>query len=131
MGNNPVIGIDPNGEFVFAVPVFLAAIKAGAIIGASVGAASYGLNWAITGEGNAGGLLKSTALGALGGAVAGGVGNAISQLGVAAIGKATGLGAGLANLGFQAKLSVERIVFSLDNETDSYFTRTNDRWMCY
>ena len=102
MGNNPVMGIDPNGEFVFAVPVLLAAIKAGAIIGASVGAASYGLNWAITGEGNAGGLLKSTALGALGGAVAGGVGNAISQLGVAAIGNATGLGAGLANLGFQA-----------------------------
>ncbi|WP_433901866.1 FG-GAP-like repeat-containing protein [Sphingobacterium puteale] len=70
--NNPLIYVDPNGEFLFGIPI-LAGIIWGAIIGAGVGAAAYSINAAITGDWSWSGFGSSLAMGAIGGAIGGGV----------------------------------------------------------
>lgn len=75
MGNNPVVMVDPDGEFVVLGSILLGKIVAGALIGAGVGAASYSAQTAITGNSwNWGQFGKSIGMGAAGGALAGGVG---------------------------------------------------------
>lgn len=72
--NNPVIMIDPDGNFVFTT--FLAALGIGAAIGAGVSAASYSISVAATGgDWNFKDFIKQVGLGALGGAVTGGFGS--------------------------------------------------------
>lgn len=70
--NNPLIYVDPNGEVLFGIPI-LAGIIWGAIIGAGVGAAAYSINAAITGDWSWSGFGSSIAMGAIGGAIGGGV----------------------------------------------------------
>ncbi|WP_346068404.1 FG-GAP-like repeat-containing protein [Sphingobacterium siyangense] len=70
--NNPLIYVDPNGEVLFGIPI-LAGIIWGAIIGAGVGAAAYSINAAITGDWSWSGFGSSLAMGAIGGAIGGGV----------------------------------------------------------
>ncbi len=102
-GNNPVLLVDPDGELAFALPILFAAIKAGAIWGASMAAVSYIIDTAISGSTfKVGDFLKFTVLGGISGAATAGVGNVVSQVGVQLLGSASGIGAGLANIGFQA-----------------------------
>lgn len=68
--NNPLIYVDPNGEFFF-IPI-LTGIFWGAIIGAGVGAVSYTVQAAITGNWNWSGFGNAVAMGAFGGAIGGG-----------------------------------------------------------
>ncbi len=83
--NNPVDYTDPSGHF-----AFLAAIAIGALIGAVVGGASYGIQTAASGnEFSWGDFGKSVAFGAITGAVGAGVGTAVS----AGISAAFGAGA--------------------------------------
>ncbi|REG78506.1 DUF6443 domain-containing protein [Algoriphagus antarcticus] len=49
MGNNPVMMVDPDGEFAAFLPILAIAAKA-AVIGAGVGAATYAASTAITGQ---------------------------------------------------------------------------------
>ena len=83
MGNVPHMGVDPNGEVVFlGLAGIAAAITKGAVIGAAVGAVSYSAQTAITGQSwNWGDFGKSIGMGAVGGAVAGGVGHAFGGVG--------------------------------------------------
>lgn len=77
--NNPLMYNDPNGEiffFAFLAPIIgkvLAGVIAGAIAGAIVGAASYMLNAAISGNWSWGAFGKSILMGAVSGAIAGGM----------------------------------------------------------
>jgi len=80
--NNPLMYNDPNGEFIFAIfaalPIFWGTVATGALIGAAIGAASYMLNAAFSGNWSWGGFLKSISFGAIGGAVTAGIGNIFS-----------------------------------------------------
>ncbi|WP_018473922.1 RHS repeat-associated core domain-containing protein [Echinicola pacifica] len=82
MGNNPVVMVDPDGEFVVLGSILLGKIVAGALIGAGVGAASYSAQTAITGNSwNWRQFGKSIGMGAAGGALAGGVGQIFGGIG--------------------------------------------------
>lgn len=102
MGNNPMLNIDPDGEAFFAIPAIIAAVKAGAIMGASISAISYTANAAMTGNFDPSDFLESTVKGAIRGGVSAGIGQGFSQIGVALMGSSTGLGAGLTGLGIEA-----------------------------
>ena len=83
MGNVPHMGVDPDGEIFFLGLTGLAAVLAkGAAIGAAVGAVSYSTQTAITNQSwNWGQFGKSIGMGAVGGAIAGGVGHAFGGVG--------------------------------------------------
>ena len=82
MGNIPHFGVDPNGEIFGITSVLLATIVKGALIGAGTGAISYSAQTAITGQSwNWGAFGKSIGMGAVSGAVAGGVGHAFGEVG--------------------------------------------------
>ena len=79
--NNPLMYNDPSGEFVFAIfaalPAFWGAAATAAVIGATVGLASYTIGLAVTGnldQWNIGGALKATLFGAISGAATFGLG---------------------------------------------------------
>ena len=79
--NNPLMYNDPSGEFVFAIFVaflaFWGAAATAAVIGATVGLASYTIGLAVTGnldQWNIGGALKATLFGAISGAATFGLG---------------------------------------------------------
>ena len=76
MGNNPVIGVDPDGEFFFfAILGPVGAVIDGALWGAVIGGATYtAVTLAKGGDWTWKGFLRSTALGALSGAVTAGIG---------------------------------------------------------
>jgi len=67
--NNPLMYSDPSGEL-----IVWAAVAIGAIIGATVGAATYAINAAITGDWSWGGF----AMAVVGGAIMGGIAGAIA-----------------------------------------------------
>jgi hypothetical protein len=72
--NNPVIMVDPDGNFVFTT--FLAAVGIGAAIGAGVSAASYSIGVAASGgDWNFKDFIKKVGIGTLGGAITAGVGS--------------------------------------------------------
>jgi len=72
--NNPVIMVDPDGNFVFTT--FLAAVGIGAAIGAGVSAASYSIGVAASGgDWNFKDFIKQVGIGTLGGAITAGVGS--------------------------------------------------------
>jgi RHS repeat-associated protein len=95
MGNNPVIGIDPDGEFVFAPLLVAAAIGAG--IGAAGYTASVGFSEGGFSNWNWGGLGRSMAIGAVSGVATAGIGSAF--VGSAGIGGEIGraMAHGMAN----------------------------------
>lgn len=79
--NNPLIYNDPSGEFFFAAlaPILgkvLAGIITGAVVGATIGAGSYLLNATITGNFSLKDFGRSILMGAVTGAVSGGIYNA-------------------------------------------------------
>lgn len=80
--NNPLMFNDPSGEFVFAIfaalPIFWGTVATGAIIGAAIGAASYALNAAFSGNWSWGGFAKSILVGSITGAVSAGLGQVFS-----------------------------------------------------
>ena len=77
----PHWGVDPNGE-IFGLVGLAAILVKGALIGAGVGAVSYSAQTAIMGQPwNLGQFGKSIGMGAVGGAVAGGVGHVIGGVG--------------------------------------------------
>jgi len=78
MGNNPVVLVDPNGEFAF-VPILIAA-GYGAFIGATVNTIAYDIQAITSGGGNNSGWWKSFASGALAGGIGAGAGAFGSQL---------------------------------------------------
>ena len=99
--NNPMMYNDPSGEifwFAALVPImgkFFAAVVAGAIGGAIIGSAMYLGQAAITGNFSWGGFAKSFFMGALTGAVAGGLGQVFSAGGFwATVGNGALAGAG-------------------------------------
>jgi len=69
MGNNPVMYVDPDGEFVITA----SAIIIGAMIGSFTGAVAAGYSGA-----NAGQIMASFGVGALAGAIGGGVGQGVT-----------------------------------------------------
>jgi hypothetical protein len=77
--NNPLMYSDPSGELFFLIPLvgyFWSAV----IVGAAIGAASYMISAAITGQQiTLGGFLKSTFFGAVGGAATFGIGSIFSN----------------------------------------------------
>ncbi|MGB3852103.1 MAG: DUF6443 domain-containing protein [Tunicatimonas sp.] len=86
MGNNPITGVDPDGEFVFSailpgVGVFIDAALWGAVIGGAGYTASAGLsdggfqNW------DSGQFWKSVGIGAISGVATAGVGSALGPVG--------------------------------------------------
>jgi hypothetical protein len=77
MGNNPMIMVDPDGEFAF-VP-FLAAMAYGAIIGAGTSGVVYTATALASGNFDGGDLGKAVALGAISGAIGGGLGGAFAN----------------------------------------------------
>ncbi len=99
--NNPLMYNDPSGEFLFLVPVFAwiaahaAAIGTAALIGAAIGAGMYAVQAAITRNWSWGGFAKSIFMGALTGAVSGGLGQVFSTAGFwATVGNGALAGAG-------------------------------------
>ena len=79
--NNPLLYNDPSGEFFFAalVPILgeiAAGIITGAVVGATIGAGSYLLNAIITGKFSLKDFGRSILMGAVTGAVSGGIYNA-------------------------------------------------------
>ena len=79
--NNPLMYNDPSGEFFFAAlaPILgkvLAGIITGAVVGATIGAGSYLLNAIITGNFSLKDFGRSILMGAVTGAVSGGIYNA-------------------------------------------------------
>ncbi len=80
--NNPLRYTDPNGEIVIA-PILIG-IAYGAIIGASVSAAVYASTVAVTNQSWSWGAFgRAVAIGAVGGAISGGIGGVGVQLGAA------------------------------------------------
>jgi len=73
MGNNPVMMVDPDGEFVFA------ALAIGAAIGAGTSAVVYTATALTSGNFSWGQLGKSVAFGAVSGAIGGGIGGAFAN----------------------------------------------------
>lgn len=99
--NNPLMFNDPNGEFIFAIfaalPVFWGTVATAAVIGATIGATMYSIQAAITGNFSVGGFAKSIFMGAVTGAVSGGLGQVFSVSGFWATvgnGALTGAGSG-------------------------------------
>ncbi|MGE8533128.1 MAG: RHS repeat-associated core domain-containing protein [Chryseobacterium sp.] len=97
--NNPLMFNDPSGEFVFAIfaalPIFWGTVATGAIIGAAIGAASYALNAAFSGNWSWGGFAKSILVGSITGAVSAGLGQVFSAGGFwSSIGNGALAGAG-------------------------------------
>ncbi|WP_462249329.1 RHS repeat protein [Ekhidna sp.] len=86
MGNVPHFGTDPNGEIFGITAIFgsklLAGIFSGAVIGAGTGAVSYSAQAAFSGNWDWGAFGNSIGMGAVSGAVAGGVGKALGGTGV-------------------------------------------------
>lgn len=79
--NNPLMYSDPSGEFFFAalsltLGKVLAGIITGAVVGATIGAGSYLLNAIITGKFSLKDFGRSILMGAVTGAVSGGIYNA-------------------------------------------------------
>ena len=77
MGNNPVVGVDPDGEEAVTLASIATAAIVGAVIGAGTSAAVYSANYFILGNGGSGnywnGLGRSALFGAMAGAISGGV----------------------------------------------------------
>lgn len=97
--NNPLMYNDPNGEFIFlifaALPVFWGTVATAAVIGAAIGAGMYAVQAAITGNWSWGGFAKSVFMGAVTGAVSGGLGQVFSASGFwASVGNGALTGAG-------------------------------------
>ena len=97
--NNPLMYNDPNGEFIFlifaALPVFWGTVATAAVIGAAIGAGMYAVQAAITGNWSWGGFAKSVFMGAVTGAVSGGLGQVFSASGFwASVGNGALAGAG-------------------------------------
>lgn len=69
--NNPLLYNDPSGEFFIVDDIIISAI----IIGAIIGAGTYIIQAAITGNWDWGGFIKSIFFGAISGAVTAGIGN--------------------------------------------------------
>ncbi|UTF99026.1 VCBS repeat-containing protein [Elizabethkingia anophelis] len=69
--NNPLLYNDPSGEFFIVDDIILSAV----IIGAIIGAGTYIIQAAITGNWDWGGFIKSIFFGAISGAVTAGIGN--------------------------------------------------------
>ncbi len=85
MGNNPLIFVDPDGEFVLSLIIpglgaFLDAMLWGAVIGAGASSAVYTTTYFASGQGGSGGFWKgfgkAAAIGAITGAISGGIGHA-------------------------------------------------------
>ncbi len=81
MGNNPAIGVDPDGKFVQAIII-------GAAVGAIMSGAMYAANSSATGDFTWRGLGRSMAMGA----VAGAIGGVVAQAGIAMGASAHSLG---------------------------------------
>ncbi|GGH16502.1 hypothetical protein FAZ19_05730 [Sphingobacterium alkalisoli] len=92
MGNNPALYVDPNGEFIFAIPALAYLAKAIAI-GVGMSALSYAAETSMSDGGfdnwNWGQFGKSVAIGAASGAVSFGIGSAAGAIG-GAIGQTGG-----------------------------------------
>ena len=75
--NNPLMYNDPSGEFVFAIfaalPVFWGTVATAAVIGAGISAGMYLIQAAITGNFSLKGFGKAILMGAITGAVSGGI----------------------------------------------------------
>src|SRR5690554_950777 len=84
MGNNPVMYVDPDGEFIFAA-VGIGILANALITGAVIGAASYTVSVALSPGGfenwNGGEFAKSIGIGALSGALTAGIGSAFGGVG--------------------------------------------------
>ena len=79
MGNNPVVYVDPDGEF--AITSLLVGMAYGALIGAGTSAAIYSVTAGISGSWNWSDFGETAAIGAIGGALGGGLGYVGSQIG--------------------------------------------------
>ena len=86
MGNNPVMGIDPDGEFVFSallpgVGVFIDATLWGAVIGGAGYTASVGFSDGGFSNWDSGQFWKSVGIGAVSGVATAGIGQAFGPVG--------------------------------------------------
>jgi len=97
--NNPLMYSDPSGEFIFAffafLPVFWGTVATAAVIGSMVGVGMYIIQAAITGNYSINGLTKAMLMGAVTGAISGGLGQVFSASGFwASVGNGALAGAG-------------------------------------
>ena len=114
--NNPLMYNDPSGEFVFAIfaalPVFWGTVATAAVIGAGISAGMYLIQAAITGNFSLKGFGKAILMGAVTGAVSGGINHVFS---VTSFWGTVGVGAltGGVNGGITALISGENFIESV------------------
>ena len=114
--NNPLMYNDPSGEFVFAIfaalPVFWGTVATAAVIGAGISAGMYLIQAAITGNFSLKGFGKAILMGAITGAVSGGINHVFS---VTSFWGTVGVGAltGGVNGGITALISGENFIESV------------------
>ena len=114
--NNPLMYNDPSGEFIFAIfaalPVFWGTVATAAVIGAGISAGMYLIQAAITGNFSLKGFGKAILMGAVTGAVSGGISHVFSVTGFWGT---VGVGAltGGVNGGITALISGENFIESV------------------